>query len=175
MSPYPVSEDTLLLLDYVPCRGRILDMGTGNGSFALKCARKGNEVVAVDIEPEAVNYVRSMASREGLNIKVILSDLFENVDGKFDTITFNPPYLPGEAKEIEDLQWAGGGEYGDEVIMKFLGEVSNHMKDDARVYIILSSFNRIDEIKKFPFSFKLIAEKKLSFHKICLYELAKKI
>ena len=175
MRPYPVSEDTLLLLDHVPCRGRVLEMGTGNGSFALKCAKHGNEVVAADIDPQAVEYVRRLAAKEGLKIETILSDLFENVNEKFDTIVFNPPYLPGDARDIEDLQWAGGGEHGDEVMMRFLRDVQNYMRDDARVYIILSSFNRMEEIMKFPFTFNLLAERKFSFHDIYLYELAKKI
>ena len=175
MSPYPVSEDTLLILDHVPCKGRVLDMGTGNGSFALKCAEEGHEVMAVDIDEDALNALKAKAEERRLKIEIVHSDLFENVDRQFDTVVFNPPYLPGDAKTIEDLQWAGGGEHGDEIIMRFLGELGEHLKEDGVAYIILSSFNRIDEIMKFPFKFTLVAKRKFSFHEIYLYELRKRI
>ncbi len=173
MPPYPVSEDTLLLLDNVECRGRVLDMGTGNGSIALKCARERCEVVAVDLDPEAIEEVMEKARREGLKIKTILSDLFQNVEGKFDTIVFNPPYLPGDPKDVEELQWAGGGKHGDETVIRFLEEAKNYLNEDGRIYIILSSFNRIEKIREMLYRFTLLATKKFSFHEIYLYELRK--
>jgi len=171
MSPYPVSEDTLLILDHLKCGKKVLDMGTGNGVIAIECAKRGSQVTAVDIDPKAVMKLKKIAEEENLKIEAFVSNLFENVNGKFDTIIFNPPYLPGNAVELEDLQWAGGGEYGDEIILRFLTQAKEYLKEDGEIYIILSSFNRIERIKNLPYQFELLATKKFSFHEIYLYRL----
>ena len=171
MKTYPPSEDTFLLLDNLRCGKEVLEIGTGSGIIAMECAKRGSEVTAVDIDENAIAELKKRAEEEGIKIHAFLSDLFENVTGKFDTIIFNPPYLPGDAKEIEDLQWAGGGEHGDEIIMRFLSDAWRYLKDGGEIYIILSSFNRIEKMKKFPYRFELLAELKLSFHKIFLYRL----
>ena len=172
MPVYPVSEDTLLLLDHIRCGERVLEMGTGNGIIALECASRGSEVVAVDISGEAVDRLREEARSRGLEVQVLRSDLFENVRGKFDTIIFNPPYLPGDAKEMEDLQWAGGGEHGDEIIMRFLTDAWRYLNEGGEIYIVLSSFNRIAEMeRRFPYRFERLASMKLAFHEIYVYRL----
>ncbi len=173
MAPYPISEDTLLLLDSIKCGKRVLEMGTGNGLIAMECARRGSAVTAVDIDLEALKKLDKEAKKQGLSITTVHSDLFEKVTGVFDTIIFNPPYLPGDAEEIEDLQWAGGGEYGDEIIMRFLENAHRFLSENGEIYIVLSSFNRIDLIKSMPYDFEKISELKLSFHTIFVYKLKK--
>lgn len=172
MDVYPISEDTLLILKNIRCGDEMLDMGTGNGEIAIECAKRGSKVTAVDIDPEAIDYARKRARKEGVRIKFVLSNLFENVQGKYDTIVFNPPYLPGEAKSIKDLQWAGG-EYGDDITIKFLKEAWRYLKTYGEIYIILSSFNRLNEILKMPYRFALLDKIKLSFHEIYLYRAEK--
>ena len=173
MKTYPPSEDTLLLLDNLKCGKRVLEIGTGSGIIAMECARRGSKVVAVDIDLDAVRSLNNKAKKEGLKIQAFFSNLFENVRGKFDTIIFNPPYLPGDADAIEDYQWAGGGEYGDQVIMRFLAKAWRYLNDGGKIYIVLSSFNRIDIIKKYPYEFEKVAELKLSFHSIFVYLLTR--
>ena len=63
-----------------------------------------------------------------------MSDLFENVHGKYDTIIFNPPYLPVER---ESPQWSGGKD-GFAVTGRFLetahekARLDNALKDEQR-------------------------------------------
>ncbi len=174
MSVYPASEDTLLLLDNVKCGKKVLEIGTGSGIIAKECASRGSEVIAVDISGEVVEKLRDEVNARGIDVKVFRSDLFENVEGKFDTIIFNPPYLPGDAAELDDLQWAGGGEHGDEIIMRFLDEAWKYLEENGEIYIVLSSFNRIEMIKeKYPYRFERIAEMKLAFHEIYVYRLTR--
>ncbi len=148
-------------------------MGSGSGIIAIHCAKQGSEVVAVDIDEDSVNYIMKNAKRERVNIKVIRSDLFEKVEGKFDTIIFNPPYLPGEPEDLKDMQWAGGGEHGDHTIFRFLEHAGEYLEDNGEIYIVLSSFNRIELLNKYHFKFKQIAKMKLSFHEIYVYLLKK--
>jgi len=174
MDVYSISEDTLLVLDNIRCGKKVLEIGTGNGAIAIECAKLGSSVLAVDIDKDAVDRVREEAKNKNLKIKARVSNLFENVKGKYDTIIFNPPYLPGNAKDLKDLQWAGGGKYGDEIILKFLKDAWKYLAENGEIYIILSSFNRLNKILKMPYKFEKIAQMKLSFHEIYLYR-AKKI
>ena len=174
MNVYPISEDTLLMLNYIKCGKKVLEIGTGNGVIAIECAKSGSSVLAVDIDKEAVERLKEEAKNKNLKIEARVSNLFENVNRKYDTIIFNPPYLPGDAKDLKDLQWAGGGKYGDEIILKFLEDAWKYLKEDGEIYIVLSSFNRLNKIFKMPYKFEKIAQMKLSFHEIYLYR-AKKI
>ncbi len=173
MDVYYPAEDTLLLLDNLKCGNYVLEVGTGSGYIAIECAKRGSRVVAVDIDEDAINYAKKRAEEEGVSIIFKKSNLFEKVNGTFDTIIFNPPYLPGDSKNIKDLQWAGGGDFGDEIVMKFLEEAYSHLKKNGEIYIILSSHNRIPLIKSLPYKFTRIASLKLAFHEIYVCQLKK--
>ena len=69
-------------------------MGCGSGIQSLATSK--GDVLAVDINPEAVKIVKK------LGINAIQSVLFVNVKDKFDLIIFNPPYLPEEESEDEE-------------------------------------------------------------------------
>ncbi len=161
----------MLLMDNIRCGKRVLDMGTGNGAISIKCAQEGSTVTAVDIDPEALKNLEKIARERNLPIQAVHSDLFAKVEGKYDTIVFNPPYLPGDAKTLEELQWAGGGEYGDEILFQFLREARNYLVEGGTIYVIVSSFNRIERIESMGYTMKCLGKKKFAFHEIYLYEL----
>ena len=81
---------------------RVLDMGTGSGVSALLAARAGADVVAVDINPEAVACAKANAERNGLGhrISFLHGDLFEGVEGDFDLIIFDPPFRWFEPRDL---------------------------------------------------------------------------
>lgn len=82
------------VLGEVRTTDRVLDMGTGSGVNAILAASKSTDVVAVDVNPLAVEAARANAERNGVadRIDVRHSDVFENVDGEFDLIVFDPPF-----------------------------------------------------------------------------------
>jgi release factor glutamine methyltransferase len=94
----PISRVSRLLgeaiVDEVKPNDRVLDMGTGSGVNAMLAARSAREVVAVDLNPSAVEAARANAARNGVadRVDVRLSDVFESVDGRFDLIIFDPPF-----------------------------------------------------------------------------------
>jgi len=61
---YETREDSWLLGDQVKkyARGRVLDMGTGSGFLALTAARlkKVKEVLALDVNPDAIKYCKKV-------------------------------------------------------------------------------------------------------------------
>ncbi|HVB53225.1 MAG TPA: methyltransferase [Candidatus Acidoferrales bacterium] len=71
---------------------RVLDMGAGCGVNSILAASKGAAVVAVDINPLAVEAARANAERNRVRIGVRLSDGFSAVHGRCDLIIFDPPF-----------------------------------------------------------------------------------
>lgn len=78
----------------------ILDIGTGSGIIAIEIKKHTNcEVFAVDISEKALNIAKKNAKKNNVDINFVISDVFEKVDGKFDLIVSNPPYIPFYEKE----------------------------------------------------------------------------
>ncbi|ALV63900.1 tRNA (adenine57/58-N1)-methyltransferase [Thermococcus sp. 2319x1] len=157
---YEPAEDTFLLAENLKVReGDVaLDVGTGTGIIALLMARKARLVLGVDVNPIAVELAKENARLNGItNVEFRQSDLFENVEGKFDIITFNAPYLPGEPKEPIDLALVGG-ESGREVLDRFLEEFPSYLKENGVVQMVQSSITGIEETLKKLESKGFIAE-----------------
>lgn len=103
-----VRNDTRLLAEIAAgdgTPGRGLDLGAGTGYVGLYLAQRGWQVDAVDISPRAVELAQANAERNGLaadqrpgGMRVYLSNLFEQVEGPFDVIAFNPPMRPDETE-----------------------------------------------------------------------------
>jgi len=110
---YPPSEDSYLLANNIVPRGRVLEIGTGSGLVAISLANKGHDVVATDINPRALLAVRRNAIDNGVDgrVNVVRADLLRGIRGPFDTVVFNPPYLPsrplGELKGLGELGFPG--------------------------------------------------------------------
>ena len=75
---------------------KILDMGTGTGYIALLLYEKGFEAEGCDISHHSVKLARE--NSKGKNLPIFQSDLFSNVQKKYDIILFNPP-ASGKAGE----------------------------------------------------------------------------
>lgn len=85
-----------------PCG--ILDVATGSGAVALALADELPDatIVASDVSPDALAVARANAERLGAEITFIESDLLDRIDGVFDVITANLPYVTsGELVELE--------------------------------------------------------------------------
>lgn len=81
----------------------ILDIGTGSGCIAITLDKELNgRVTAVDISEDALNVARENNNVNNTDVKFILSDVFSNVNDKYDVIISNPPYISID-EEIMDL------------------------------------------------------------------------
>ena len=144
---YEPAEDTFLLADNLMVRrgDMALDVGTGTGIIALLMARKAEWVLGVDVSPSAVELARENASLNGItNVEFRVSDLFENVAGRFDVVTFNAPYLPGEPRDEIDRALVGG-KNGRDVIDRFIREVGDYVRPGGVVQLVQSSITGVDE------------------------------
>ena len=125
---YEPAEDTYLMKEVLKKNfslkdKKVLEIGFGSGYILefLKDNRFKN-LIGVDINPEAVN------AGKNKNLSVFESDLFSNIEGKFDCIIFNPPYLPEDQLEDEESSVATtGGKIGSEITNRFLKNAKSHL------------------------------------------------
>jgi release factor glutamine methyltransferase len=196
---YEPREDSLLLAEQVKkyAKGKILDMGTGTGIQALNAVENADSVVACDIDPEALETAKDFAckkiqeyeknnnkKKEKNNtnankqiidkikkIKFVHSDLFSNIKEKFDTIIFNPPYLPADKRDPDIA--LDGGKKGYELLERFLNEANDYLETDGKILLLFSSLTnkqKIDEIiKKNLFEYKQLSSQKIFFEELYVY------
>ena len=180
MDVYEPAEDSYLLQKHVRqyAAGRILDVGTGSGIQALAVVSLAGvrEVVAVDINEIAIQQLQDHIKKNKLRkIKAIQSDLFENVDGQFNLIIFNPPYLPQD-KGIEDSALYGGKK-GWELSERFFNEVSRYLFAEGMILFLFSSLTNKEKIEEIIshhlFQFAELERTKLAFEELYVYEIKK--
>lgn len=148
------------------CKDKIvLEIGCGTGIISEEISKISKEILCVDINPKAVEICR----KKGL--KCIQSDLFENVNGKYDVILFNPPYLPID--ETEKDHWVRlaiyGGKKGNEVIKRFLKEAWKYLNENGIILLVFSSLSHPEEIYdefKNIYNFEILEEINLFFEKL---------
>ena len=133
---YEPREDSYLLQKHVKeyANGKVWDVGTGSGIQATTALENTPDVLAVDINPEAVEHCQ----QQGITAKQ--SDLFSNVSEKYDLIIFNPPYLPEDHHEdAASKQITTGGKEGNELLKKFLHQAKKHLAPEGNILIVISS------------------------------------
>lgn len=94
---------------YVRPGHRVLDMGCGAGANALLAAQITDQVLAVDINPDAVAATAANAEANGLAERVVCreSDVFSAVDGDFDVIVIDRPFRWFAARDVLELAFVG--------------------------------------------------------------------
>lgn len=178
---YEPREDSYFLLSYVEeyaLGSKVLDMGTGTGIQAIKAYKSGaEEVVAVDINTEAIKLAKENAKRNDCEVKTVYSDLFEEVEGKFDLIIFNPPYLPKDYdfKDDKISKAISGGDSGSELIIRFLDEVKSYLTEEGIILLELSSRTGkekvLEELENQRLNYELLGIKKLFFEELYILKI----
>ena len=96
-------ETALLLLS--EDRREVLDLCCGSGCIGIALAALGGaHVTAADISADALSMTERNARRNGVSLKTVQSDLFDSVEGTFDLIVSNPPYLSQTEMEAMDAE-----------------------------------------------------------------------
>ena len=86
-----------VLAEYVPTGKSVLEIGCGSGIITLFLAAKSRHVTAVDISPDAIENTRFNMGTYGVeNVSVLLGDAFESVEGRFEVVVSNPPWMDFE-------------------------------------------------------------------------------
>ena len=121
----------------------ILELGVGSGavSLALKNHFKRAKVFGVDKSPQALSLARENAAELGLEADFRESDWFEKVEGKYDLIFANPPYLTDaevesaqpEVSRFEPILALRSDDEGIADLRKILSAAPDFLKDGALI------------------------------------------
>lgn len=141
---YGTSSDSEFLAETVQVSSQetFLEIGCGTGAVSIALAKRASSGVGTDINELAIENSKYNAKRHNIaNVEFFKSNVFENVEGKFDVIACNPPYTKHEASDdIDRMFW----DPNNEMKRKFFKEAGKYLKDGGRIYFGWANFGDID-------------------------------
>lgn len=160
----PRPETELLVEKAIECsqkfeNPKILDIGTGSGCIPITLALENKQLKAdsVDISIEAIEIAKKNALIHNVydSVNFFKSDLFENVNQKYNIIVSNPPYIPISEKEnlqieVKDFEPSSAlfayDKLGIEFYKKITEQAYNYLSDGG--YLLFEiGINQANEIK----------------------------
>ncbi|MGL4334831.1 MAG: class I SAM-dependent methyltransferase [Lactococcus garvieae] len=100
----------------------LLDVGCGYGTLALTLAKKyGLKATLVDVNSRALDLAKKNADKNNIEVNdIFLSNIYDQVEGKFDAIISNPPIRAGK-----------------EVVHTILSDAYEHLNDGGHLTIVI--------------------------------------
>lgn len=167
-------ENTLKIIDKkFNSNIQVLDLCCGSGAIGLTIKSKLPEcsVTMSDISKDALCVATKNSKKLNLNVEIIESDLFQNINKKFDVIISNPPYI-AENEEIDEMVKNNephlalyGGEKGLDFYERILKDIKNYLNDNFLIAFEIGATQKdeiINFVKKYLDNVEIIAKKDLS-------------
>lgn len=124
---------------------KILDIGTGSGAISLALSKnlKDSKIIGVDISKNAIDLANENKIKLNINnVEFKESDIFSNIEEKFDIIVSNPPYINKEDFEkldkklyYEPQNALYGGEDGLYFYKKIIKNTKNFLNKNGKIYL----------------------------------------
>jgi release factor glutamine methyltransferase len=128
---------------------RVLDLCTGSGCILISLMRYKNDIrgVGSDISGAALDVARRnyalYADILSGTVDFVESDMFENIEGRFDVILSNPPYvrtadiagLEEEVRDYDPLIALDGGEDGLDFYKRIADEAGRYLESEGRLIL----------------------------------------
>ncbi len=134
---------------------KILDIGTGSGAISLALSKnlKDSKIIGVDISKNAIDLANENKIKLNINnVEFKESDIFSNIEEKFDIIVSNPPYINKEDFEkldnklyYEPQNALYGGEDGLYFYKKIIKNAKNFLNKNGKIYLEIG-YNQKDSI-----------------------------
>ncbi len=184
LSPRPESEllvDTALKYIKENNYKTALDLCTGSGCLAISVKKNCDvSLTASDVSQKAITVAKQNAKINEVEIKFIRSNMFEKIDGAFDIIISNPPYI--DTDEIDDLDEEvkfhdpyialDGGEMGLKFYNIIHDNLRKHLNDNGMIVIeigedqkellisLFNDFNLVESLKDLSGNDRVLVFKK---------------
>lgn len=180
---YPPSDDTFMLLDNLNLSGGeyVLDIGTGTGILAIKCALRGCYVVGIDVSRKAICNAKFNAKINNVDYSTcfLCCDATTALRDKcdFDVIMMNPSYLPSTGHPCIDEPLWDGGPNGTSLISRVIDDLDRLLNKNGKLYFVISSLSDfakiISKLKVASLNPIILAKKRLWFEELFLIEVKK--
>lgn len=142
---------------------KILDLCTGSGCIGLALSKHllDADVTLSDTSDKALIIAKDNAEKNKINVKIIKSDLFENIKDKYDIIVSNPPYIKSEdistlEKEVVDFDpilALDGGKDGLDIYRAMADNMAKYLCENGLIYVEFGVGQTNDILKLFDRNF----------------------
>ncbi len=124
----------------------VLELGCGTGAQACRVAQLGGISYASDVTPMACKNAHLNAERNGINVHVIASDIFDQMPAGifFDYILVNPPFIPRYPETERDFAFCCGEGY--EYYISLFQDLHKVMRKQGKMILALAKSCDIDAI-----------------------------
>lgn len=115
---------TRTLLESLPedLKGDILDFGCGYGPIGIYLKKSYDcEVDMLDINERSVSLAKKNADLNNAKVNIFLSDIYSNVNKKYDYIVTNPPIRVGK-----------------QILYKILFDAKDYLKENGKIYLVIN-------------------------------------
>ena len=115
---------TRTLLESLPedLKGDILDFGCGYGPIGIYLKKSYDcEVDMLDINERSVSLAKKNADLNNAEVNIFLSDIYSNVNKKYDYIVTNPPIRVGK-----------------QILYKILFDAKDYLKENGKIYLVIN-------------------------------------
>ncbi len=122
----------------------LLDVCTGSGCILLSLLKYSNDCsgVGCDLNPDAVALAERNSERLGIEAEFVQSDLFEEIEGIYDIIVSNPPYIETQVIETLDTVVKGyephtaldGGADGLDFYRRIIADARKYLRREGKLF-----------------------------------------
>jgi methylase of polypeptide subunit release factors len=132
----------------------VLELGTGSGILAILLSKLGiKSLTATDINEKAVEGANTNFEQHHVGARTLVSDLFENVQGKFDYIIFNSPTAHASIKDEDHKGATALWDVSQTLKARFLEQAGSFLKDTkSKILLMYSRYSDYDSLEKIDFS-----------------------
>ncbi len=124
---------------------KVLDLGTGTGCIIISLMKNAHGMTATgsDISKQALLVAKENARVHEVEVDWVRSNLYENIEGRFDLVISNPPYiaqtdlldLMPEVRDFEPVGALDGGEDGLDFYRRIIEHSGDHLNKDGYLFL----------------------------------------
>ena len=109
-------------IDTNKIKGDILDFGCGYGPVGIYISKITNlKVDMADINERALNLSKKNAKINDVNVNIFQTNIYSNIDKKYDYIITNPPIRVGK-----------------KILYEIISESLNHLKENGKLFLVIN-------------------------------------